>query len=212
MVSDPIAQGVVASIPRPTGNATGFSRLDFSMLGKWIDILKEIAPHVKRVGLMISTVNAASPGWYHTLRELAPKAGVEPVAVPISVREDIEGVMTRLAAEPGSGLIVAGDTLVNAEPNRKHIIAVAAQLRLPAIYSSPEYVVEGGLISYGIDDSEAFRLAAGYVDRILKGEKPSDLPVQQPTRFRFAINLKTAKALGLTVPLTLQVAADEVIE
>ena len=212
MVSDPVGQGVVDSIARPTGNATGFSNLEFSILGKWIDILKGIAPATTHVGLMISTINAASPVWYRTLTEIARKADVTPIATPIRVSDEIEGVFERLAAEQGSGLIVAGDTLVNAAPVRRQIIDLAAATRLPVVFASPEFVREGGLASYGIDETEPFRLAAGYVDRILKGEKPSDLPVQMPTRFRFAVNLRTAKRLGLSVPLALQVAADEVIE
>jgi putative ABC transport system substrate-binding protein len=212
MVSDPIAQGIVDSIARPSGNATGFTNLEYSMLGKWIDLLKELAPGTKRVALMISSVNQASPGWYRTFQELAPKAGVIPLSKPISVAQDVDSVLAELAKQPGGALIVPGDTLVGQRDVRRRIIEIAARLRVPALYTAPDYVAEGGLVSYGIDEAEPFRLAAGYVDRILKGEKPSDLPVQQPTRFRFSINLKTAKALGLTVPLTLQVAADEVIE
>ena len=211
-VSDPMGQGVVDSIARPTGNATGFSNLEFSMLGKWMDILKEIAPAVRRVGVMINSVNSALASWYRTLEELAPKAGLVPDPGPVRSRAEVEAFMAKLAQAPDAGLIVPGDTFVETPEVRRQIIALAARLRLPAVYTSPRFVADGGLVAYGIDQLEPYRLAAGYVDRILRGEKPSDLPVQQPTRFKFSLNLKTAKALGLTVPLSLQVAADEVIE
>ena len=211
-VSDPVGQGIVDSLARPSGNVTGFSNLEFSMLGKWLDILKEIAPDTRRVALMIYKTNAASSGWYRTFQELAPKVGVLPISAPLSDATDIMPVIEGLAREPGGGLIVPGDSFVDSPVVRRQIIDLVARLRVPALYTAPATVAEGGLVSYGVDQIAPFRLAAGYVDRILKGQKPSDLPVQRPTHFRFAINLKTAKALGLKIPLALQVAADEVIE
>lgn len=211
-VSDPIAQGIVSSLSRPGGNVTGFTTFEFSIMGKWLDILKEMVPGLKRVGLMIATVNAASPLWYRTFDALAPKAGVEPVAFPIRHQGEIAAAIARLVGDPATALIVPGDSMIGHATMRRLVIDTAASLRIPVLYAMSDFVTDGGLVSYSPDRIEPFRLAAGYVDRILRGEKPSDLPVQQPTRFRFGINLKTAKALGLTVPLTLQVAADEVIE
>ena len=212
LVSDPLGQGIVDSLARPSGNVTGFSNLEFSLIGKWLDIVKEIAPGTRRIGLMIHTSNASSAGWYRAFGEFAPNAGIEPLPRPVRGTAEIDTVIEALAREPGVALVVPGDSLVERPEVRRRIIEMTTKLHVPALFSSPAFVAEGGLVSYGIDQNEPFRLAAGYVDRILKGEKPSDLPVQQPTRFRFAVNLRTAKALGLTVPLPLQVAADEVIE
>jgi putative ABC transport system substrate-binding protein len=215
LVSDPLGQGLVDSLARPSGNATGFTNLEFSMVGKWMELLKEMAPGLSRVGLMIHTSNGSSASWYRTFDSLAPKVGVTALPAPVTVLADVEAAFARLAGAPNSGLIIPGDSFVSDPRVRKQIIGLAARLRLPTLSAASatgEFVAEGGLVSYGIDGVEPFRLAAGYVDRILKGTKPSDLPVQQPKHFHFAINLKTARALGLTVPLTLQVAADEVIE
>jgi putative tryptophan/tyrosine transport system substrate-binding protein len=211
-VSDPIGQGVVESLARPNGNITGFSNPDFPFLGKWLQILKDIVPSVTRVGLMISTVNAASPHWYRLLDDLAPSVGITPVAIPIREVAEIEQAFQSLTREPNSGLIVPGDTLIDAPPVRALIIRLAASHRLPVVYSRRAYVADGGLVSYGIEPEELFQHAASYVDRILKGEKPSDLPVQQPTKYEFVINLKTARAFGFSVPMALLASADEVIE
>jgi putative tryptophan/tyrosine transport system substrate-binding protein len=211
-VSDPIAQGVVDNLARPTGNLTGFSNLEQSLMGKWLQILKEAAPGLRRAALMIATVNAASPIWYRMFKDVAPTLAIEPITSPIRDRNEIESVIKSIAAEPHTGLLVAGDTMLSDPQNRRSIIDLVATYRLPAIYGEIAFAQDGGLIAYGIDRVDPFQRAASYVDRILKGEKPSDLPVQQPTKFQFVINLKTAKALGLDVPLTLQMAADEVIE
>jgi ABC-type uncharacterized transport system substrate-binding protein len=211
-VSDPIAQGVVDNLARPTGNLTGFSSLEQSLVGKWLQILKEAAPGLKRAALMISAINAVSPIWYRMFKDVAPTLAIEPISAPVKDRSEIEGVIKAMAAEPHAALIVAGDTMLSDPPVRKSIIDLAARYRLPAIYGEVAFAQDGGLIAYGIDRVDPFKRAASYVDRILKGEKPSDLPVQQPTKFEFVINLKTAKALGLDLPLTLQMTADEVIE
>ena len=211
-VSDPIAQGVVDNLARPSGNLTGFSNLEQSLVGKWLQILKEAAPGLRRAALMIATGNAASPIWYRMFKEVAPTLGIEPISAPIRDRSEIEGVIKSMAAEPHGALIVAGDTILSDPPVRRSIIDLAVMYPLPALYGEIVFAQDGGLIAYGIDRVDPFRRAASYVDRILKGEKPSDLPVQQPTKFEFVINLKTAKALGLNLPLMLQMTADEVIE
>ena len=211
-VSDPLGQGIVKSLARPTGNLTGFSNLEFSLVGKWLQILKEAAPRITRVGLMISTGNAVSPEWYQMFNKMAPTFGIEPVAAPIKDRADIERVVKSLSTRPDGGLIVAGDTFVETPSVRRLIIDLTATHRLPALYGVLTFAREGALLSYGIDQLDPYRRAAGYVDRILKGEKPADLPVQQPTKFHFVINLKTAKALGLTIPPSLLARADDIIE
>jgi ABC-type uncharacterized transport system substrate-binding protein len=211
-VSDPLGQGFVQSVARPTGNITGFSNLEFSLIGKWLQILKEAVPDLRQVAFMISTANASSLKWYQSFNAIAPTAGIEPIAAPIRDRTDIEDTVKSIARVPNSALIVAGDTLVEAPPIRRLIVDLTAAHRLPALYGVLTFAGEGGLIVYGIDQVDPYRRAAGYVDRILKGEKPGDLPVQQPTKFRFVINLKTAKALGLELSPTLVATADEVIE
>lgn len=211
-VSDPVGQGIVESLARPSGNVTGFSNLNFPLIGKWLQILKDIAPSVTRVGLMISTFNAASAYWYQTFDALAPSLAMTPVAIPIREVTEVERAFQLLAREPNSGLVIPGDTLLEARPIRELIIRLAASHRLPVVYGRREFVVDGGLVFYGIEFGDIYRRAASYVDRILKGEKPSDLPVQQPTKYEFAINLKTARAFGLNVPMALLASADEVIE
>jgi putative tryptophan/tyrosine transport system substrate-binding protein len=211
-VSDPIAQGVVDNLARPTGNLTGFSNLEESLMGKWLQILKEAAPGLRRAVLMIATINAASPIWYRMFKNVAPTLAIEPISAPIRKRDEIEGVIKSAAADPHTALIVAGDTMLSDPSLRRLIIDLAATYRLPALYGELTFAQDGGLIAYGIDRIEPFQRAASYVDRILRGEKPSDLPVQQPSKFQFVINLKTAKALGLDLPLTLQMTADEVIQ
>jgi putative ABC transport system substrate-binding protein len=211
-VSDPIAQGVVDNLARPTGNLTGFSNLEESLMGKWLQILKEAAPGLRRAVLMIATINAASPIWYRMFKNVAPTLAIEPISAPIRKRDEIEGVIKSAAADPHTALIVAGDTMLSDPPLRRLIIDLAATYQLPVLYGELTFAQDGGLIAYGIDRIEPFQRAASYVDRILRGEKPSDLPVQQPSKFQFVINLKTAKALGLDLPLTLQMTADEVIQ
>jgi len=211
-VADPIGQGIVESLARPNGNLTGFSNSDFPLLGKWLQILKDIAPSLTRVGLMISTVNAVSAHWYRLFDTLAPTVGITPVAIPIREVAEIEPAFQLLTREPNTGLVVPGDTVLEAPPVRELTVRFAASHRLPVVYSRRAYVADGGLVSYGIETEDLFRHAASYVDRILKGKKPSDLPVQQPTKYEFAINLKTARALGFSVPMALLASADEAIE
>jgi len=211
-VSDPLRHGIIDSLSRPSGNVTGFTNLEHSILGKWLQLLKGAAPRTNRAGLMIATVNAASPEWYRTLNDVAPTLALEPIAVPFKQPSEIEGIIKSVASRAYSGLIVAGDSFTVDPAVRRQIIALTAMHRLPTLYGVTAYATEGGLMSYGIDRIDPYRRAAGYVDRILKGEKPSDLPVQQPTKFTFAINLKTAKALGLELSPTFVGTADEVIE
>lgn len=211
-VSDPVAQGVVDNLARPSGNLTGFSNLERTLMGKWVQILKEAAPGLKRVSLMIATFNAASPIWYRMFKDVAATLAIEPISAPIKDRSEIENVIRSIAAEPHSALIVAGDTILSDPPVRKRLIELTAAYRLPAIYGELAYAEDGGFIAYGIDRIDPFQRAASYVDRILKGEKPSALPVQQPTKFNFVINLRTAKALGLDLSPALVATADSVIE
>jgi putative ABC transport system substrate-binding protein len=211
-VSDPLGRGIVDSIARPTGNVTGFSNLEFSLIGKYLQILKEIAPSTARVGVMIHTSNAVSANWFRMFNTVAPSFAIEPITAPVRDRADIERTIESLAREANGGLIVPGDSYVDNLDVRKFIVGLAASHRLPALYTNPGFAREGGLMSYGIDQLDQFRGAASYVNRILKGETPADLPIQQPTKFEFAINLKTAKALGLAVPNSIVVSADEVIE
>jgi putative tryptophan/tyrosine transport system substrate-binding protein len=209
-IADPVAAGYVESLARPGGNATGFTVYEYSISGKWLEVLKEVVPRVTRVAVLRPTDIAGGPGQFGTIQALAPSLGVE--LRPVNVRDaaEIERALTEFAQSPNGGLIVFGSP--GATIHRDLIITLAAKHRLPAVYSARYFVTAGGLISYGPDFLDQHRLAAGYVDRILKGEKPADLPVQAPTKFELVINLKTAKALGLTVPDTLLARADEVIE
>jgi putative ABC transport system substrate-binding protein len=209
-VGDPVAAGYVESLARPGGNATGFTLYEYSLGGKWLELFKEIAPRVTRVAVFRDTSIAAGPGQFGTVQALAPSLGME--LRPIDVRDAgaIERAIAAFAQGSNGGLIVFGSP--GATIHRNLIIALAAKHRLPAVYSTRYFAASGGLISYGPDFLDQHRRAAGYVDRILKGEKPADLPVQQPTKYELVINLKTAKALGLEVPPTLLARADEVIE
>jgi putative tryptophan/tyrosine transport system substrate-binding protein len=210
-VVDPVGAGFVTSLAHPGGNATGFMSVEFRLSGKWLELLKQIAPRVKRVGVYRNPNNAIEVAQFAAIQSAVPSAGVE--LTPIGGRDfgAIERDIEALALAPNSGLIVASAGGVT-QTYRQLIVALAARYRLPAVYAFRGFVAEGGLISYGIDQAEPYRLAAGYVDRILRGEKPNDLPVQVPTRYELVINLKTAKALGLTVPETLLATADEVIQ
>jgi len=207
---DPVGTGFVASMARPGGNTTGFMSFEFGMGGKWLELLKEIAPGVTRVAVLRDSTVPTGIGQFGAIQSVAPSVGVE--LRPVDARDlgEIERAITAFAGAPNGGLIVtqSGFTILH----RKLIITLAAQHRLPAIYAYSSHVADGGLISYGPDSMDAYRRAAGYVDRILRGEKPADLPVQAPTKYELAINLKTAKALGITVPPTLLARADEVIE
>ena len=211
VVNDPLGQGLVASLARPSGNITGFTFIEFTMIGKWMELLKEIAPGVRRMTLMFNPQTA--PYYPVFLREvgMAPASlAVELSATPVHDEAEIKAAATVSAREPGGGLIVPPDPFINT--HRGLIMALAERHRIPAIYSFRQFVTEGALMSYGPDTADIVRRSASYVDRILKGAKPSELPVQAPVKFELAINLKTAKALGLDVPLQLQQLADEVIE
>jgi putative ABC transport system substrate-binding protein len=210
IAGEPMAQGYVASLARPGGNVTGFSVLEPTVGAKQLGLLKEIAPGVTRVAVMFNPDNAAAALLSNPAIAAARSLGVEGIAAPVQTPAEIEAAMTKLGREPGGGLIFPPDPSLAA--HRKLIVELAARERLPAVYSLRLFPAEGGLMSYGVDIPELFRQAAGYVDRIFRGEKPADLPVQQPTRFEMIVNRGTAKALGLIVPNTLLVSADEVIE
>jgi putative ABC transport system substrate-binding protein len=209
-VSDPVGAGFVQSLARPGGNTTGFSAFEYGTSGKWLELLKEIAPRVRRAAVLRDSTIAAGSGQLGAIQSAAPSLGVE--LSPISVRDagEIGLAIAAFARGLDDGMIVTNSAL--ALFYRDLIITLAARHRLPAVYPNRFYAVTGGLISYGPDPLDPFRSAAGYVDRILKGERPADLPVQAPSKYELIINLKTAKAIGLEVPPTLLVRADEVVE
>ena len=209
-VTDPVGAGLVDSLARPGGNVTGFMLFEYSSSGKWLELLKQIAPGVTRAAVLRDPANPAGIAQFGAIQGAAQSLGVE--VSPVSVRDagEIERAVAVFARSANGGLIVTGSAA--ASVHRDRIIALAAKHKLPAVYPYRYMVTDGGLISYGPGHIDQYRRAAGYVDRILKGEKPADLPVQAPTRFELVINLKTAKALGLTVPQTLLARADEVIE
>jgi putative tryptophan/tyrosine transport system substrate-binding protein len=210
IVVDPVGAGFVESLARPGGNATGFTLFEYGISGKWLELLKEIAPHVARVAILRDLAIAAGSGQLGAIQAVAPSFGVE--LSPFGVRDvsEIERAIGSFARAPNSGLIVTGSPLTLL--HRDLIVALAARQKLPAVYYDRLFVAAGGLISYGPDILDQYRRAAGYVDRILRGEKPADLPVQAPTKYELVINLKTAKTLGLDVPPTLLARADAVIE
>ena len=210
VVIDPVGAGFVASLARPGGNATGFTIFEYGISGKWVELLKEIAPRVTRVAVLRDPAISSGTGQLGAIQSVAPSFGVE--LSPLNMRDapEIERAVTAFAQSSNGGLLVTGSAL--ATVHRDLIITLAARHRLPAVYPVRFFVSSGGLISYGPDSVDPYRRAAAYVDRILKGEKPADLPVQAPTKYELVINLKTAKALGLTVPETLLARADEVIE
>jgi putative ABC transport system substrate-binding protein len=211
MVSDPVGSGFVTSLPKPGGNITGFLNLEGSLGGKWLELLREIAPHVSRVAFLFNPATAPFAEYYlNPFRTAATSLGVEAIAAPVRDVSEIEPVITAQAREPNGGLIVMSDTFMGV--HREQIVSLANRHRLPSIYPYRYYTELGGLLSYGIDPVDLFRRSAIYVDRIFKGAKPSELPVQAPSKFEFVINLKTARTLGLEVPLLLQQRADEVIE
>jgi putative tryptophan/tyrosine transport system substrate-binding protein len=210
VVADPVGAGYVESLSRPGGNATGFTSFDYPIAGKWLELLKEIAPWVTRVAVLRETATAAGPAQFSAIQAAASSFGVELRPVNMGNAGEIERTITAFGKSSNGGLIVTGS--VQAAVNRELIVALAARYRLPAVYYARYVVTVGGLISYGPNYVDEFRQAAGYVDRILKGEKPADMPVQAPTKFELVINLKTAKTLGLTVPNNLLSTADEVIE
>jgi putative tryptophan/tyrosine transport system substrate-binding protein len=210
-VSDPIGSGFAANLAHPGGNITGFTTHDPALGGKWVGLLKEIAPRTEHVALLFNPATTVPLQFFlPSIQAGASSFAVEVSAAPVHAEDEIEGAVAALTRKAGGGLIVMPD--VFNELNRELIIALAASYGVPAIYYNRFFSEPGGLISYGDARGEQFRLAAGYIDRILKGEKPADLPVQVPTKFELIINLKTAKALGLDVPASLQQIADEVIE
>jgi len=211
LVADPVGSGFVASLPRPGGNATGFTPIVSSLGGKWVELLKEIAPHIARVTLLFNPPTAPFVQDYLTsFRAAAASVGLEAIVAPINEMSELQTRFATLTSEPKNGLVVIPDAFT--QHYLAEIAEVAARYHVPAIDWSRSFTEVGGLISYGPYLVEEYRRAASYVDRILKGEKPSDLPVQAPVKFELVINLKTAKALGLTVPPSLLVRADEVIE
>ena len=213
LVSDPVGSGFVASLPRPGGNITGFINIESSMAGKWIEVLREVAPSVTRAALMFNPDTAPYSKYYLEPFEAAARLrGIETIAAQTRTEADIERVITSLAERPDSALAMMPDVAFSIQKNRNLIISLAARHRLPVIYPYRYWVVDGGLISYGIDQIDLYRRVPTYIDRILKGAKPAELPVQLPTRFELTVNLKTAKALGLTIPESFLQRADEVIE
>jgi putative tryptophan/tyrosine transport system substrate-binding protein len=211
IVTDPVGQGFVESLARPRGNITGFSNYDSPMAGKWLGLLREITPPVARLAVLYNPATAPYAGLYlRTIEDIALAVAVAVQTAPVKDDAEIEAVMARLTGEQGAGLLVLPDTFTRL--HRDAIVALAARYRLPAVYPFRYFAASGGLMSYGIEIEDLFRRSAGYVDRLLKGAKASELPVQNPTKFALVINLKTAKALGVTVPLTLLGSADEVIE
>jgi putative tryptophan/tyrosine transport system substrate-binding protein len=209
-VIDPVGGGFVASLARPGGNATGFTAFEYGMTAKWLELLKDIAPRMTRTAVLRDPSIAAGIGQFAAIQAVAPSFGIELNPVDVRDAAEIERVVTAFARGSNGGLIVTASPAVTVR--RELVLTLAARHRLPAIYPFRYYAIEGGLLSYGPDFLDQYRRAAGYVDRILKGEKPADLPVQAPTKYELVINLKTAKSLGLAVPDSALARADEVIE
>jgi len=213
IVSDPVGSGFVESLPRPGGNITGFINIEASLSGKWIEILKEIVPRITRAALLFNPATAPYIAFYQQPFEAAARlSGIEPIATPVHTAADIERAFDSLGNRPDTGMVLPPDVFSTTKTNLDLIISFAARTRLPTIYPYRYMVDAGGLISYGVDTVDLYRRAPVYIDRILKGAKPADLPVQLPTKFELAINLKTAKTLGIDIPATLLGRADEVIE
>jgi putative tryptophan/tyrosine transport system substrate-binding protein len=209
--TEPISSGIVSNLARPGGNITGFVGFEASIGGKWVQLLKEVDPRLVRIGIIYNPQTAPYAGLFlRSAEAAAPTVGVETLALPVHSEADIAAALTSLAQRPGSGLVQILDTYTL--ERRDVIIAMAARLHLPALYSNRNATPSGGLMAYAVDDLNQFQRAATYVDRILNGAKPADLPVQQPTRFELSINVKTARALGLEIPSQLLATADEVIE
>jgi putative tryptophan/tyrosine transport system substrate-binding protein len=208
--ADPVGAGYVASLARPGGNATGFTNFEYGVSGKWLEVLREVVPGITRAAVLRDPTNPAGTGQWGAIQAVASPWGVELTPIDVRDRGEIERGVSAFAAGPNRGLIVSSSGF--AILHRELIIALAARHRLPAVYPFRFYAIDGGLISYGPDPIDPHRRAAQYIDRILKGEKPADLPVQAPTKYELVVNMKTAKALGLTVPDSLLARADEVIE
>jgi|SRR6516165_2838344 len=209
-VADPVGAGLVESLAHPGGNTTGFTIFEYSISGKWLELLKEIAPRVRRAAVIRDPLLTSGTAQFGVIQSVAHSLGAELTPVGARGADEIERGLSTFAREPNGGVIVTASPL--ARVHRNLIIALAARHRLPAVYSDPAFASEGGLLAYGPDRVDLYRRAATYVDRILKGEKPADLPVQAPTKYELVINLKTARVLGLEVPPTLLARADEVIE
>jgi ABC-type uncharacterized transport system substrate-binding protein len=209
-VTDPVGGGLVDSLSRPGGNATGFTQFEYSLSAKWLELLREIAPGLTRAAVLRDAALTSGVGQFAVIQSVAPSVGVE--VSPVNLRDagEIERAVAAFARTPNGGLVVTSSA--STARHRELIIALAARHKLPAVYYRRYFVETGGLISYGYDLADQYRRAAGYVDRILKGEKPADLPVQAPTRYELVVNLKTAKALGLDLPATVLARADQVIE
>jgi putative ABC transport system substrate-binding protein len=209
-VGDPVASGIVARLDRPSGNITGFAILETSLGGKWLELLSEIAPGLQQAAIMFNPDTAPASAYMPSLETAAWSLKVVPLIAPVHGDAEIETAIIALGREPGGGLVVMPDVFTTA--HRASIISAAARNNVPAVYSESPFARDGGLLSYGVDRVDVFRRAASYVDRILRGAKPNELPVQFSTKFEFVINLKTAKALGLSIPPNLLAIADEVIE
>ena len=210
-IADPIGGGVVANLARPSGHITGFTAFEYAIGGKWLSLLKGIAPRTKRVALLFSTKTAPwAQNFWQSFAAAAPMYSVEPVRMDVHDPAEIRRALEEFAREPNGALLAVPEVTVTL--NRKLVLALTAEQRIPALFPYRHFPTEGALASYGIDLRDMWRRSASYVDRILKGERPAELPVQAPTKFEFVLNLKTAKALGLTIPQDILIAADEVIE
>jgi putative ABC transport system substrate-binding protein len=212
VVSDPVGSGFVESLPHPGGNITGFINIESSLAGKWIETLKDIVPGVTQAALMFNPETAPVAYFQQPFETVARSSGIEPTAAPVHSEADIERIFASLADKPKTGLVMMPDIFTATPRNLALVIALASRYRVPTVYPYRYMVTAGGLISYGVDPVDLFRRAPAYIDRILKGANPADLPVQLPTKFEMAVNLKAAKALGLDVPPSMLARADEVIE
>jgi putative tryptophan/tyrosine transport system substrate-binding protein len=209
-VGDPVASGIVPRLDRPSGNITGFANLEASLGGKWVELLSEIAPGLKRAAIMFNPDTAPVSAYMPSFETAARSLKVVPITAPVHSDVEIESAIIALGREPGGGLVVMSEAFTAA--HRAPIILAAARNNVPAVYTLSDFARDGGLLSHGIDQVDTYRRAATYVDRILRGAKPGDLPVQFPTKFEMVVNLKAAKSLGLTVPHSILLSADEVIE
>jgi putative ABC transport system substrate-binding protein len=209
-VVDPVASGLVVRLDRPNGNTTGFAILEATLGGEWLELLLEIAPGLKRAAIMFNPNTVSASVYVPSFETAARSLKVEPIIAPVHSDVEIEAAIIALGREPAGGLVVMPNTFMSM--HRAPIILAAARSNVPAVYSLAAFARDGGLLSYGIDQVDTYRRVASYVDRILRGTKPGDLPVQLPTKFEMAVNLKTAKTLGLTVPHSILLRADEVIE
>jgi putative ABC transport system substrate-binding protein len=209
-LGDPVASGIVARLDRPSGNITGFPSLEATLGGKWLELLSEIAPGLKRAAIMFNPDTAPASSFMPSFETAARSLKVVPIIAPVHDDVEIDTAITALGREPGGGLFVMSEAFTNV--HRAPIISTAARNNVPAVYSQSRFARDGGLLSYGVDQVDTFRRAASYVDRILRGAKPTELPVQLPTKFEMVVNRKTANALGLAIPPSILLRADEVIE